>query len=140
MRWGRQGAGALLVACTTGRLLLTLRSAEVLEPHTWGLPGGRVEPGETPMDAAVRELREELSYRGDLLLVPSYVYEESSFRYHNFVALVPKEFGPRLNWENDDAQWFDASGLPEPLHFGVERLMAEAGGEIPTLLKQCAGL
>ena len=38
-----------------GRVLLARHS----ETHTWGFPGGSVEPGETPADAAVREMWEE---------------------------------------------------------------------------------
>ena len=40
--------------------LLTLRSQDVLEPGTWGIPGGRVEAGENPYEAAERETEEEL--------------------------------------------------------------------------------
>lgn len=130
MRWGRAAAGALPVAQTTGRLLLTLRSDYVMEPNTWGLPGGKMEPGEDPEVAAVRELREELSYAGELLLVTSYVYKEPGFTFHNFIAVVPDEFVVKLNWENDDARWFALGSLPKPLHFGAAKLLKAARSQI----------
>jgi mutator protein MutT len=44
----------------TGALLLQLRDAgAAAEPGQWALPGGHVERGETPAEAAVRELAEE---------------------------------------------------------------------------------
>ena len=43
-----------------GRLLAARRSAPPELAGRWELPGGKVEPGETPQDAVVRELREEL--------------------------------------------------------------------------------
>jgi 8-oxo-dGTP diphosphatase len=47
-----------LVHDADGRLLLIQRGHD---PHrgSWTLPGGRVEPGETPEQAVVREIREE---------------------------------------------------------------------------------
>ncbi|MEV6849461.1 NUDIX domain-containing protein [Actinoplanes sp. NPDC051411] len=47
-----------------GALLLQLRDDKApYYPNVWGLPGGAVEPGETPGEAAVRELWEETSLR-----------------------------------------------------------------------------
>jgi 8-oxo-dGTP pyrophosphatase MutT (NUDIX family) len=44
----------------TGAVLLQLRSPrKAAEPGQWGLAGGHVEPGETPAEAAARELLEE---------------------------------------------------------------------------------
>ncbi|BCY15202.1 NUDIX domain-containing protein [Actinoplanes sp. L3-i22] len=60
-----------LISCTFlvapgGSLLLQLRDDRApYYPNVWGLPGGSVEPGETPIEAAARELLEETSLRAD---------------------------------------------------------------------------
>jgi 8-oxo-dGTP pyrophosphatase MutT (NUDIX family) len=64
----KQAAVAIvLVEANDGRdtaMLLTLR-ASGLRAHggQWALPGGRCDPGETAIDAALRELHEELGLR-----------------------------------------------------------------------------
>jgi len=44
-----------------GRCLVALRSASMSAPNKWEFPGGKVEPDETPAEALVRELHEELA-------------------------------------------------------------------------------
>jgi 8-oxo-dGTP diphosphatase len=52
--------------------------------HTacWFLPGGAVDPGEQPADAAVREIREETSVRATPVRLAG-VYHEAPVRYAN---------------------------------------------------------
>lgn len=122
---GSQGAGILFLCPSSGRILLVKRSQEVNEPGTWGIIGGAIDPGENPLEAALREAEEEIgvsSTRG-LRLVPAFVFSQGDFRYHNFLGVVPKEFEPRLNWEADGYVWASLDGLPGNLHFGVKALL-----------------
>lgn len=130
--WGTSGAGFLFVT-KDKKVFLTLRTDDfemcVNEPGEWAIPGGAVEWDEGPLRAARREVAEELT-DGDVELLLKYevagsvVYRDEGFRYTTIVAVVSKEEADRweweLNWENDDAGWFDLSDLPEPLHFGAE--------------------
>jgi len=50
--------GAAIVS--DGRVLACRRTAPLEVAGRWELPGGKVEPGEAPDDALVREIREEL--------------------------------------------------------------------------------
>ena len=78
----RSGAGAVLVVPLRddGCVLLVREYAAGTDRYELGLPKGRVEPGEDPVDAANRELREEvgvaagrLTVLRDLSLAPGYL-------------------------------------------------------------------
>lgn len=124
--FGAQAAGCVLMAKSTGRLLLVLRSSGVLEPHTWGCLGGAFKNPETPVSAAKREAHEETGYDGPIQMVPLYVFKKDTFRYSNFLGIVPDEFEPDLGWEADQGIWVEPGNWPAPLHFGMQNLFADS--------------
>lgn len=121
--WGDAGAGCVVHSKSTGRILLSYRSEFVNEPHCWGVWGGAIDNDEAPQVAAEREVREETGYHGPLQLREAYVYTNGDFRYTTFIAEVPEEFVPKLNWEAEGYEWFRLEDLPDNLHFGLKEAL-----------------
>jgi 8-oxo-dGTP pyrophosphatase MutT (NUDIX family) len=142
--WGKQGAGAIIMAKSTGRFLVPFRSAMVEQPNTWGVWGGAIDSGEDPKLAAKREVQEEAGYRGgDVIMVPLYVFhdQKSGFKYYNFLAVIDDEFTPNLNWETENFEWVDFDKIRhlEPLHFGLKALLQHSGNDIHKVVDKVKG-
>lgn len=88
---------------------------------TWCPPGGTVEPGELAIDAARREVLEEVGYKYDGPLTPHSVYGD----YLTFRAEVPERFEAKLNDESLAAGWFHIDDLPKPLHQPFAEMLAQ---------------
>jgi len=88
---------------------------------TWCQPGGTVEPGELAIDAARREVLEEVGYQYDGPLNPHSVYAD----YLTFRAEVPEQFEAKLNDESLAAGWFHIDDLPKPLHQPFAEMLAQ---------------
>lgn len=129
--WGKQGAGCLFLATSTGRICFSLRSLMVLEPHTWGTWGGAIDEGETPEQAVHREVEEETFTTIDILhTIPLYVFTSGTFKYHNFLVVVDDEFTPNIddprNWETEGYKWVEFGEWPSPLHPGAAALLKDS--------------
>lgn len=58
---GHIQVAAGIVRNDDGKILIARRGSTRHNPHMWEFPGGKLESGETPADALVRELREEMA-------------------------------------------------------------------------------
>lgn len=100
---------------------------------TWCQPGGTVEPGELAIDAARREVLEEVGHQYDGPLNPHSVYGD----YLTFRAEVPEQFEAKLNDESLAAGWFHIDDLPKPLHQPFAEMLAQQAlneTEVATLI------
>jgi len=114
-----ESAGCVIVAEDTGRWCFQQRSDAVDDPGVWAAWGGGVEPGETLEQAVRRELEEEGGYTGNMTLEPLH----KNSRYATFVARVPEEFEPKINYESKDWCWVEPGEWPSPLHPGLEQAL-----------------
>ncbi len=70
-----------------GRILLAQRPEGKQLAGLWEFPGGKLEPGETPEAALVRELEEELSVKVNESALEPLTF--ASFTYPTFHLLMP---------------------------------------------------
>ena len=112
-------AGGGLVRNGEGRYLFMLRRG------VWDLPKGKLDPGETIEQCAVREVGEETGLQGVILegplLLTYHTYDENGKHIlketHWFRMSVSDTKGlkPQLEEQITELRWIDASGLKEVL-------------------------
>jgi len=106
-------AGALLDDLARPTRLLSARRAQPVSlAGRWEFPGGKVEPGEDPVDAVHRELREELGVRvrlGSEVVAPHPAGWRLSERYVMRLWTAQVTAGePQPLIEHDELRWLDA--------------------------------
>ena len=116
----RAGVGIIL-RDGLGRILLEKRS----DCGRWGLPGGRIEPGESIIEAAIREMKEETGLTVEIACLLG-VYSGPSDRIVTYpddvvqlidIMLEATMVGGELSCssESEDLRFFDPAALPSDL-------------------------
>ena len=116
-----KAVGVWFYSVATRRYLYLMRN-DSKHPESWGLPGGRVEIGETLMTAITRECEEELGSMPDyvrMLPLEKFTTADSAFEYHTFFCIVDQEFQPVLNHEHIGYAWIASGTWPKPMHPGL---------------------
>lgn len=133
--YGTHGAAGLLIARPTpdGTEVLLQKRARGRYAGTYSIPGGLLETGETPLQAALRECREELGLRPDQLRTgASYEDRHGNWTYTSFVAqpvgvLAVEDLRP--NYETSAVGW----AAVEDVH--LLRLHPAFAASLPHLLE-----
>ncbi|KHL10810.1 UNVERIFIED_CONTAM: hypothetical protein LK11_45670 [Mumia flava] len=119
-----------------GRVLAARRTAPAATAGGWEFPGGKVDPGETEIEAGVREIAEELGCEASLgrrLSAESTLPNGAVLRVY-LGRIVFGEVGPT---EHDAVRWLAADELrevawlpaDEPFLAELEQVLAEPAGD-----------
>ena len=99
------------VICSEDKIFATERGYGEFKGQ-WEFPGGKIEPGETPQEALVREIQEELDVKtevGDLIDTIEYDYSSFHLSMDCFGCNIPK--GEITLKEAEDARWLSKDEL-----------------------------
>jgi ADP-ribose pyrophosphatase YjhB (NUDIX family) len=133
-------AGGLVIDATgTKGLLIGRRDLkdQSRERLLWSLPKGHIEEGETPEEAAIREVQEETGIESEIareLGVIDFWFMAGGKRIHKTVHhYLFKETGGHLApqiTEVDDVGWFPLSEIVELLAYPDEKKLIAKSGEL----------
>lgn len=100
----------------------------------WEFPGGKIEPGETPEEAIVREIKEELYTEVEVIeLLDTVEYDYPNFHLSMGCFICKIKSGDLVLKEHEAAKWLTKDTLGS-----LEWLPADMGlvGEIEKYLKE----
>jgi 8-oxo-dGTP diphosphatase len=96
-------------------------------PLSWTTPGGRVETGESPVAALIREIHEESGYRAQVeRLVGVYAAPFKDDIVLMMTAAIIGSDGWEPNGEIAQIGFFARDALPEPMNSRVQRWISDA--------------
>ena len=117
-----QGSAVVMPVDDRERVLLVRQFRLPARQYLWELPAGRVDPGETPLQAARRELAEETGYRArrmkklvEFWASPGFLAEKMTI--YLATGLTDGESTP-MEDERIETRWFTASELDRMMQAG----------------------
>jgi ADP-ribose pyrophosphatase len=116
------GSAVMMPVDKTNRILLVKQYRLPARQYLWELPAGRLDPGETPLQAAKRELVEETGYKAkkwkklaEFYASPGFLAEKMTI--YLATKLTPGEKKP-MEDERVETRWFTARELDKAIESG----------------------
>ena len=119
--WGVYGAAGLLLIAPGPLVLLQHRASWSHHGDTWGVPGGARGSRESPVEAALREAREETGVdTGSLVVESEHLMDHGGWSYTTVLARSSSALPVHaLDTESTDVRWVPLAGIELlPLHPG----------------------
>jgi 8-oxo-dGTP pyrophosphatase MutT (NUDIX family) len=133
MEWaGRRIGAAAIVLDGDGRVLLVRHTYGRLN---WELPGGASELGETIVETALRELREETGLSATAERMTGLYYDPENDSHHAVFCRVPDAAAPAPSSpEISTCRYWPRDALPRPISdFTIRRIDDALSGVVPEL-------
>jgi len=97
--WGKYGASGVAIFRTqsnqASEILLQFRSSKVLNPGTWGTPGGgKTDPNESDQISGLRELEEEAGVKSDQVKIIGEIKNDHQIWHYTTVIALENEKNP----------------------------------------------
>jgi ADP-ribose pyrophosphatase len=119
----RHAGSAVMMAVDERKRILLVRQYRLpAEKYLWELPAGKLDPGETPLQAARRELAEETGYKArkwtklaSFFVSPGYVAERMTV--YLATELTSGQATP-MDDERIETRWFTSKEIAEMIRTG----------------------
>lgn len=137
MEWVRKATGSAVVITDPSERVLLVRRA--YPPFDWVLPGGNAEAGESPVETATREVKEETGLDLELDRMTGVYYQDDhqAGEFIHFVFASALAGDGRIRPDPKEVAeygYFPPNALPEPISASTRQRLLDAIAPEPLLL------
>ena len=117
-----EGSAVMMPVDEKGRILLVKQYRLPARQYLWELPAGRLDPGETPLKAAKRELGEETGLKAKKWTKLAFFYPSPGFLAENMTIFLAEDLkqgdAKPMEDERIETHWYKPKQIDEMIRAG----------------------